>query len=100
MTCVATQGDTTALVFEHLAILDGIQSKGAKDFKDIQRIYVKAVKEIESTGLTPETCREMARIINPAEDEAQKYVDGLRSVHQSMALLIPADANEGGKEWP
>jgi len=100
MTCVATQDETIALVFERLATLQDIQDKGVKDLRDIQHIFSKAAKEIESTGLTPETCREMARIINPAEGEAQGYKDGLKSVHQSMALLIPADANEGGKEWP
>lgn len=100
MTCVATQDETISLVLERLAILQPYPNEAKDSLKDVTQIFDKAVKEIEGDGLTMETCRNMARILAVAEAKAQLYANGLKSVHQSMALLVPEGASEGQKDWP
>jgi len=100
MTCVATQEDTILLIIQRLAILQPFPNEAKDSLKDATQLFDKAVKEIEGDGLTMETCRNMARVLAVAEAKAQLYANGLKSVHQSMALLVPEGASEGQKEWP
>ena len=72
----------------------------SSEYRNKKSEFDKAVKEIEGSGLTMETCRNMARVLAVAEAKAQLYANGLKSVHQSMALLVPEGASEGNKDWP
>jgi len=100
MTCVATQEDTILLVSERLSILQPYPIDAKDSLREATQLFDKAVREIEGDGLTLETCQKMSRLLAVAEAKAQKYANGLKSVHQSMSLLVPEGSNEGNKDWP
>ena len=100
MTCVATQDETIKLIRARLDILSAIDDKNGGVLCNIRDGFDEVIDEIDNGGLTQETCSKMADIFKVSHRTAQKYADGLNSIHQSMALLVPPGMNEGGKEWP
>ena len=113
MTCVASQEQTIDLIFKRLDDLKGILTGNDISFvNQVKSLFKEAVAEIRGEGLSTKTCQEMSvKLLRKEADlktevlqllqnvYALDFRDGVKSIHQSMALLAGL-VSEGNKDWP
>jgi len=110
--CVLDQETALATIETNLETLFmSASDKGRKTIKEIIKAVKKGIKEVEDSGLTPESCKEVSDLMLVAELDTRTLIEnqvppeilrlhvGLMMIHQTMALVsLSQGINEGPKD--
>jgi len=110
--CVLDQETALATIETNLETLFmSANDEERKAIKEIIKAVKKGIKEIEDTGLTPESCKEVSDLMLAAELDTRWRITaninpvllrthvGLMMVHQTMQLVsLSQGINEGPKD--